>query len=416
MLALYSAAYTSLLPLLLPLFALHPRLKGGIGQRLGRSPRVSESPFWLHGASAGDVVALTPLAKRLVSHDSPVVLSAWTRSGHQMASRRLGSGPRRDVVVFRAPIDLAGPVRSVLDRIRPRMLVLECLEIWPRLVSECQRRGIRVAVIDGRISAHSLRLFRVARRLFEPCFRSLSFVAALTEQDASRFVEAGAPASRVEVRPSCKYGALTVNPPRSPVKQKVVLGSLHREEERILIPGLCRLLAECPDLEIVIAPRYPHRAARIQRQLRCLGTPASLSSERRSDASGQIGPTGEAGVRILDQVGQLAGEYCGARVAFVGGSLIPRGGHNLVEPAAAGCPVLVGPHTGNCREEARLLVDAGAAMIIRDDVDFCQRTLALLSRIDLFDSCRTAGLRAAERLALASNEVADQLCSIAEMS
>jgi 3-deoxy-D-manno-octulosonic-acid transferase len=115
-------------------------------------------------------------------------------------------------------------------------------------------------------------------------------------------------------------------------------------------------------------------------------------------------------------VGQLAGEYRGARVAFVGGSLIPRGGHNLVEPAAAGCPVLVGPHTEHCIEETRLLVDTGAAIIIRDEVDFCQRTLALLSRRDLFDRCRSAGLQAAQRLSSASNEVADLLCSIAEIS
>jgi 3-deoxy-D-manno-octulosonic-acid transferase len=404
MLAIYSAAYTSLLPLLLPLFALHPRLRGGLRQRLGCSPTVGERPVWLHGASAGDVVALTPLAQRLVSRDVPVALSTWTRSGHQMATRRLG----HDAVVFRAPIDLAGPVRAVLDRVRPRMLVLECLEIWPRLVSECQLRGIPVAVIDGRISARSLRLFRGVRCLFEPCLRSLSLVVALTEQDAQRFVEAGAPADRVEARPSCKYGALTVGPAGGPARQKVVLGSLHREEERILIPGLCRLRAERPGLEIVIAPRYPHRAARLQRQLRDLGAPAFLSS--------QCGVARERGVRILDQVGQLAGEYRGARVAFVGGSLIPRGGHNLVEPAAAGCPVLVGPHTEHCVEEARLLVDEGAAIVIHDDVDFFRHTLALLTRPNLFGRCRAAGLRAAERLSSASNEVADRLCSIAEMS
>lgn len=350
----YDLAARALVPLVTPMLALHPRLRGDLAQRFGRWRLQGpiDHPIWLHGSSAGDVAALVPLARRLGAQGFPLVLSAWTRSGHQMARQRLESS----VQVFRAPLDLAPTVRRVLDRLQPRLLVLECLELWPSLVAACARRGIPVAVVNGRLSVRSLRNYRRVDRLFRPCFASLSLVTALTPEDAGRFAEAGVDPRWIVVASSSKHDRLDDPPARPTVDRgrargcKLVLGSIHREEESMLLDWLPRLLQRFSDLELVVAPRYPHRAGAVRRRLQRLGAPCR--------------PSPGARVTVVDTIGTLADQYREATVAFVGGSLVAKGGHNLVEPASAGAAVLTGPHTEHCRGEARMLVQAGGAKVV----------------------------------------------------
>jgi 3-deoxy-D-manno-octulosonic-acid transferase len=360
-------------------------------------PRLAARPVWLHGSSAGDVVALVPLARRLARAGLPVVTSAWTRSGYEMARRRMDGG------VFRAPLDLAGPVGSVLESVRPTLLVLECLEMWPTLVGACQRRGIGVAVVNGRLSERSLGLYRRARWLFGPCFRGISMVSALTDEDAARFVEAGVPAERVAVAPSSKHALWDpLTPTAGPDGGRLVLGSVHRGEERLLLPWIPQLLATAPGLEVVVAPRYPHRAARVQRQLRRLGVTSGLLSTGAADQR----------VRVVDTIGVLPEQYRGATVSFVGGSLVPRGGHNIVEPAACGSAVLVGPHTAHCQEEARSLVEAGCARVVRSGEEFSQEVTSLLQ--DRAEAARRGrqGLAVAAELGAAADRIALRLLAL----
>jgi 3-deoxy-D-manno-octulosonic-acid transferase len=381
----YSAVCAASLPLTLPLLGLHPRLRGQLSQRLGLGPSHVSTPVWLHGASAGDVAALAPLARRLRARGWPAAISAWTRSGHEMAQARLGD----EALVLRAPLDLAGPVSAVLSRLRPRVVVLECLEMWPRLVATCADDGIAVAVVNGRLSARSLRRYRAARWLFEPCFASLRLVTALTEADADRFVAAGAPRDRIAVLPSSKHGELrSCRVARA--RPKLVLGSVHPAEEEVLLPAVHRLLEARPDLEVVIAPRQVHWAAGTRRRLRRRGPPCDDASR----------------VRVIDRIGLLAEEYGDARLAFVGGSLIAHGGHNLVEPAAHGVPVLFGRHVEHCESEAQRLIASGAGYVVIDALSFLARATRLLDDDDLHAAASVAGGEVARALAAGADEAA----------
>ena len=396
----YNAACAVATPATLPLLAIHPRLSGAFWQRLALEAPAPRRALWLHGSSAGDVAALLPLARRLERQGAVVALSAWTRSGHDMAARRGG-----DAVAFRAPLDLPGPVETTLDRLAPRCLVLECLEMWPHLVSACHARGVPVAVVNGRLSESSLAAYRRLRWLFEPCFAGLSLVTALTEADARRFVVAGARRSRVHVLSSSKHGDARPPALAGPLP-RLVLGSLHRAEEELIFPCLPRLLARAPGVQLVVAPRYPHRAASVRRALERRGLRASMLSAG----------TASGGVVVVDTMGQLADQYNGARVAFVGGSLIPHGGHNVVEAAARGAPVLVGPHTRHCAREVELLREAGGAEVVEDGARLCRQALLLLEDDARYAAARDAGLSVAAALAGAADEVARLVLALLERS
>ncbi len=389
---IYRATMSAALPLLLPLLAFHPRLRGGLANRFGwRLPPASVGrPVWLHGSSAGDMVALAPVAQRIGQAGHPLVATAWTRAGHQMADRRLGGATR----VLRAPLDFEGPVQRALDRLQPRLLLLECLEIWPCLISACHRRGVPVIVVNGRLSAASLRRYHALDALFGLCFSGLSMVIALTEEDALRFEAAGVAAHRIFVAPTSKHAGLSLGSAERSPARKLVLGSLHRQEERKLLPWIKRLLEEVADLQVVIAPRYPHRAAAVERHLTRLG----LTSVRSSQGRG----AGRQGAVVVDQMGVLAAEYRDARAAFVGGSLIPRGGHNVLEAAAAGVPVLFGPHTANCRQEAEQLLALDGGVMVSSGVDFYQRALRFLCDEEAFSQASVAALSAAQQITDAS--------------
>jgi 3-deoxy-D-manno-octulosonic-acid transferase len=269
--------------------------------------------------------------------------------------------------VFRAPLDLAPAVGRTLESLRPSLLVLECLELWPTLVSACARRGVPVAVVNGRMSGRSLSRYEVAGWLFRPCFRALSLVTALTDEDAGRFVRAGVPPARVVVEPSSKHGELPLGRRMGEGAPRLVLGSIHRQEEAVLLPWLPRLVRGIPGLSVVVAPRYPSRAGHLRRRLAGLGLDVAFEGH-------------PAPVTVLTCMGRLARHYRGATVAFVGGSLVPRGGHNLVEAAAAGAAVLAGPHLAHCRREAELLVREGAAAVVCDGGSFCHHAEGLLRR------------------------------------
>jgi 3-deoxy-D-manno-octulosonic-acid transferase len=285
-----------------------------------------------------------------------------------MALERIGGAAR----VFAAPFDLGGGVRRFLRRMRPRLLVLECLEMWPRLVSSCQAAGVPVAVVNGRLSGRSLTRYRWLPSLFGPCFSSLDLVTALSSSHRDRFAAAGTPPHRIAVESSSKHGALlplvALTPPAP--RRRVVLGSLHSEEENLLIPQVRRLWREVPGLEVVIAPRYPHRARALRRALSRVGLPSHVSSLAEGSAPESI--------EVVDRMGELAQKYRGAAAAFVGGSLAPRGGHNVLEPAAWGVPVLFGPYTAHCEAEADALVRAGGGAVVLDGDTFCHQAHEML--------------------------------------
>jgi 3-deoxy-D-manno-octulosonic-acid transferase len=361
------------LPATLPLLALHPRLRGGLRERLGWLPPHAadfRGGVWYHGSSAGDINALLPLAK-LSARLHPVVITAFTRSGAEMLRERIAEPLDGRMLRLRAPLDLGPCVERFFETLRPRLLVLECLELWPALVSGAMRRGVPVAIVNGRLSARSLRGYRRFASLFAPLFAGLAQVIALSDEHAARFVEAGVPSHHLSVSSSTKHGHLTTTTVSEGAS--IVLGSLHRREAELLLPPLLGRLSAAE--RVLIAPRYPGAAAAMAKLVRRLGWRSRRLQGHRSPAVLELNAVLPGEVAILEGVGGLARAYAGAKAAFVGGSLIPRGGHNVIEPAACGVPVVTGPYVDNCRHETGLLEAAGVA-VVAGDAEAAARALA----------------------------------------
>lgn len=404
---LYDALSWLLLPVLLPLLGWHPRLRGGLAQRLGCGlPRTlvggERRPVWFHGASAGDLKALLPLLAHARASGLPVVASCWTRSAAEFL--RAQGDP---VPLLRAPLDLRWAVGRVLEAVAPRLVVAEGLELWPAWSAACAARGIPCVIVNGRLSPRSLRWYRRFGWLFRPRFADLRLVVAATPGDAERFAAAGVSAERLQLSSSSKYAGLDPaeraerRPPRSGSTTdppRLVLGSLHLAEARQVLPELPRLLQRWPRLVIEIAPRYVHQTRRLLRLLQRGGVASRRVSQRPP-----AGPVPR--VIVHDTMGALAQTYAGAVAAFVGGSLVPHGGHNLIEPAARGVAVLHGPHVEHCRAEAALLAERGASFMVGDASHFGQTVDRLLADPSLAPQAGRAARRVAEELAAGAERI-----------
>lgn len=409
--AFYSAAACAVAPLVGPLLAWHPRMGGGLSARLLGPPRSEGGPCTdvvLHGSSAGDVNGLLALAERLSARGIRVGLSCWTETGWQMARGRAAQLPRA-----RLPLDVPWAMQRWLFARRPRLVVLDSLEIWPNLLRVCRAAGVPVVVVNGRLSERSLRGYRRARWLFGPCFAQLAHVAALSSEDARRFAAAGTDPAKISVHAHSKH-ARRGRPtwPASARRCKLVLGSIHRQEERPLLGTLVELLERWPQLPVEIAPRYPHRARVILRRLRRLGLAAALLSEQqRRSATARFGAGAALTPQVVvhDRFGALASAYDEALLAFVGGSLCDHGGHNVIEPAARGAFVLTGSRCTHHAREVELLVDVGAARVVGNPKELVVQTCELLGDPARTQRLARAARRVVERLGGAADEVAEQL-------
>lgn len=398
----YDAMMVLLLPLLLPFVALHPRLRGGLAQRLGCPPvprlsRGARRPVWFQASSAGDLKALLPLLVAARERGAPVVASCWTRSA--VALLRATDDPLR---LLRAPLDLRWLCGRVLDRVRPRLVVAECLELWPGWLAACSARGIPCVIVNGRLSPRSLRWYRRFAWIFRPRLAELRLVVALTHGDAKRFAAAGVPVDRIRVNSSSKHARCvqtrgrsrpSSHPGAAPEGPRLVLGSVHLAEVVQLVPALEALLRRWPSLLIELAPRYLEDLPRLRRRLRQHGLPYRGRAQRQR---GRDDPG--ARIVLVDAMGVLAQTYAGALAAFVGGSLVPRGGHNLVEPAAQGVPVLHGPYVAHAEAEAALLAEHGASFVVRSGRQLAQTIDALLGDPPRARQAGEAALRVAHEL------------------
>lgn len=360
------AALTALagLPIGLLGAALRPGWRTGLVERLGlRSPQgPGPAPVWIHGASVGELQAAMRLIDPLQARGDAVVATTTTVTGRALARRlrpKLPSGL--------APIDHPWPTTAALRRTAPSALVLIETELWPSWIAAATRLAVPVLVVSGRISDRSFPRYRRLQRLLAPTLARLAAVGARSEVDAERFVALGVPGDRVEVT-----GDLKLAPPADPplldgeLSQALsaapcwVAGSTHPGEELAALQASEEVRARGEKLVLVVAPRHPEKRDAAEAALRAAG--ARL--RRRSALAGATLEDGD--VLLLDTLGELASLYGVARAAFVGGSLVPVGGHNLLEPLQAGCPVLFGPHVGNARESARLLLETGAGRQVSD--------------------------------------------------
>jgi 3-deoxy-D-manno-octulosonic-acid transferase len=368
--ALYVIGSYALFLALLPVLLFHPKLRHGQLFRLGsyrRSFRRGQGQprIWLHGASAGDLLALQPMMKELKKRlpGCCIVVTTITNSGLAMARKQLAEA---DVVLY-APYDLARATRRAVRFLAPDLLVLEYTEIWPNLIRAARASGARIALTNGRFSPEKLSRYRLFFRAIGNPLHAIDLFLMRSDEEAERVLALGAAPDRVWVTGNTKFDALVLDldPGRAerlqadmgldPASPVFMAGSTHEGEEELLLGVYRGLLARHPRLQLVIAPRYVERSGRIM----ALAAEAGYSVRLRS--GGVV--AGSAQVSILDTIGELATAYRLATLVFVGGSFVRRGGQNVLEPAGQGRPVLFGPHMENFKDSLQVLVGRGGIQV-----------------------------------------------------
>ena len=385
MYALYSAMLALALAAYSPFFFLRRFGRGGyghdFGQRLGRiEPGLPAEPrCWIHAVSVGEAAAAAPLVRGIRGRWPAlgIVVTTVTPTGARIVAGELGR-----VATHRYfPIDLPGPVRRALGAVRPRFFVGMETELWPNFLRALALRGVPSMIANGRISDRSFKRYRLVRPLVARMLARVTVFAMQSEEDARRIIALGAPAERVVVTGNLKTDLV---PAPSSTDWEALLGlgpddllwiagSTHRGEEAAVLDVFERVRPPFPALRLVLAPRHPERAAEVERLILERG----LRPVRRT----ALGPGGAArgAVVILDTVGELADLYRLAAVVFVGGSLVPVGGHNMLEPALRKKPVLYGPHATNFRDSAALLESVGASVVVADTGDLERQMTRLLA-------------------------------------
>ena len=352
-----------------------------LGQRLGRFgeglPR--EPRCWIHAVSVGEAATAVPLVEAITRRwpQLGIVMTTVTPTGARIVADRLAG---RAVHRY-FPIDLPGPVRRALDAVNPRFFLCMETELWPNLLRALAARGVPSMIANGRISDRSFRRYRLVRFFTAHMLAHVRVLAMQSEEDARRIIALGARPERVVVTGNIKSDLIPPEGGGDALWQRLlglgdgepvwVAGSTHRGEEAIVLDVYLHLRARMPTLTLVLAPRHPERVAEVERLVR----ERRLQPVRRSEL-----PKSQArgAVIIVDTVGELAQIYRVASVVFVGGSLAPTGGHNMLEPALLRKPVLFGPHTTNFRESAELLLEAEGALVARDGAELEAHMGALL--------------------------------------
>jgi 3-deoxy-D-manno-octulosonic-acid transferase len=369
------------------------------GERFGLGPPLASAPIWVHAVSVGEVQAAAALvlAVRDRYPQIPVLVTTFTPTGAARARSLL----RGAAEVRFLPFDLPGSVRRFLERTHPRLAVIIETELWPNLYRQCRLRRMPLVIASARLSRRSTDRYRRLGALFKETVAGASVVAAQGERDAERFRALGAPAERTHVTGNLKFD-LTLPPDvaergkalreqYAPRRAAWVAGSTHGGlEEEAVLAAHRRIGAAHSGALLVLAPRHPNRFGEVASWLERQGIAFARHSQPPGAGAASEGPS----VLLLDTLGELLYFYAAGDVAFVGGSLAPIGGHNLLEPAALGLPILTGPHNANGEDVARLLLDCGAAEIVRDGVELGARVALLLSdparRAEMGERGRTA--------------------------
>jgi 3-deoxy-D-manno-octulosonic-acid transferase len=387
--------YASLLVLFSPVI-LYRMLKSGkyrdgLWEKLsGAAPhRIGDRPcLWFHAVSVGEVLLLRPLVREMARRrpNWDVVISTTTPTGLAVARRTFP-----ELITFYAPLDFSWATRRAMGRIRPTVLALVELELWPNLIRTAKRAGAKVAIINARLSARSHRGYRRLRRPLGPTLHLIDVVAAQDEDYARRFIDLGVPVERVSVTGSVKFDGLESDRNNARTRELrtelglshadlvFVAGSTMEGEEAAALAAYRAARRDHPRLRLVLVPRHVERFEAVARWLESEGE--TVLRRSRCDHGEPPAGDGRDPIILVDTIGELGAVWGLADVAFVGGSLAPgRGGQNMMEPAAYGAAVLFGPHTSNFRETVDQLLSRNAARRVDGPHD-----LVLRLREDLDD-------------------------------
>jgi 3-deoxy-D-manno-octulosonic-acid transferase len=393
--------YTLLLRLLLPLAAIAAAVRSlGRGEswrltaeRFGFGTPAPPGSIWVHAVSVGEVQAAAVLISALRERtDRPLTLTCATPTGRARALQALGAG----VQVRYAPYDLPGAVRRTLRRLKPGLLVVMETELWPNLLAICAAARVPVLIASARVSERSARRYGRFPGLLRGALAAGIWVAAQGEADAARFRALGVPAERVlvsgnvkfdrEVPPAVQQRGAELRHRYAGYRPLWAAGSVHPGELDAVIGAQLQLRQRAPAPVLVLAPRHPQRfdeaaAALARSGLRCVRRSQDLAGAADDNAAHPEAepPHPDIEVLLLDTLGELMDFYAAADLAFVGGSLVPVGGHNLLEPAALGLPVLSGPHQFSSPDVARLLADQRALQTVHNGAELASAVEALLA-------------------------------------
>ena len=406
-LLVYSVLYTVAFCLYLPyyLWRIRFRERSGVdlGQRMGRLPECLRKPrhpalpaVWLHAVSVGEVNAARPLAERLIEGTAQaqkaqsLFVTTTTDTGQNLA-RRIFKGRAK---VFYFPVDWQWTCRRFLKRLRPSVVLLTETELWPGFLFSARRSKIPVVLVNGRFSDHSFRRYRRLRWLMRPLLAGVDHFCMQSIEDKKRILELGAPKDRVHWTGNLKFDyQLDPDVQREQLAQRInalmkrerdnplwICGSTREGEEELLADCLLQLRQRFAGLRMVLAPRHPHRGPEVQKLLRSRGLGCLLRSEWSSESGLEADEPPD--VFILDSIGELPYLYAVADLVYIGGSLVPKGGQNILEAAYFGKPILFGPHMENFREISRSFVKAYAALQVSSAEELTDRVGYLLGDSD----------------------------------
>jgi 3-deoxy-D-manno-octulosonic-acid transferase len=384
-------------PFLIVYFALRLLSNGAyrshFRERLGFLPRRLErtapGAIWLHAVSAGEIATAVPLVKRLHEQEPriPILISTSTAAGRAVALKHFEGIAEG---IFYCPLDYASCVRRVLSRLKPSLVIVLETEIWPNLYAEVKRIGTSLAIVNARISTRSWPQYRSVKWFFAPVLRLPDLVLPQSVVDRERYYRLGVPPSKLQLEGNLKYDSSSVEAPATiptfdadPVwiaASTVAPGeSMHYthgiDEDHIVLDAFETLKREFPRLLLILAPRQPARFEAVAAQLR----KRNLRFIRRTELLQQPDlQLALPGVLLLDTLGELAGAFALAQVVFVGGSIAPRGGHNILEPASSGAAIITGPHMENFEAIAHEFLEAGAMLQVDSPQDLAPLTATLL--------------------------------------
>lgn len=383
----------------------------GLMERYGYGRLLGTPTLWLHAVSLGEMSAAAPLIAALRDRhpQAALVLTTATPAGRARALTLAGGA----LDVRYLPFDTPGAVRRFLTRTRPRCALIMETELWPNLFDACRRRGVPVLLASARLSESSVRRYRRFARLVRPMLSANVTIGAQSAEDARRFAAIGAPAERLYVVGNVKFdvtpdaqravnGAL-LRDTFGVARRIWIAGSTHAGEDEIVLRAHARLRQSVPDALLLLAPRHKERFEEVAALLKH----QDLAFTRRSSA-GAV--PADCAVLLVDTLGELVLLYAAADIAFVGGSLVPVGGHNLIEPAALGLPVLTGPYQANNRDIAAMLLQVGAAAQVADASELA----AVLERLFLASGERQRMGAAAIRLVDANRGSVARLVALSD--
>lgn len=390
---LYSILLTLGFILLLPRFVIDAFRSGkyvtGLGQRLGNLPKTgpdNHSVIWLHCVSVGEARAAQSLVRALLGKfpSSLLVVSTTTVTGQKVA-QEIFSGQASAVFYF--PIDWGWTVRRALRAIRPSVVLIMETELWPRLFRECQRKQIPVALMNGRISDKSFRRYQWIRSFIHQVLNDLTLAVMQSPADAQRIKDLGLSEDRVIVSGNVKFDSANVATNQAVTREirrrfnftgakpLILAASTHGPEEEVLLAALRRIRGIHPDARLLLAPRHPERFQEVAGLLASSGFTWARRSEQESAQDANCD------VVLLDTIGELGAAYPLADLVFVGGSIAPHGGHNVIEPAAQGLCTITGPHTHNFSWVTNAMLDEEALIQLPESPDFAGELASVMQQL-----------------------------------